>query len=165
MLSESMQLYMKARAGKEQWDDVEGAFSLGYEQNSRSQIAPFFKLFEADAVLEQGRKKEALAMIESGIGEIPKDNPLISLYQVKVALIYLDSEDKIVKNKGVEQLEKLAEDACAAQALALYYLGSYYWQEGQTEKAQNLWTKLPAEQEGEFSAPAPLRALVANKIS
>ena len=164
MFSESMQLYMKAKAGTEQWDDVAGVFSLGYEKNSSSQIAPFFKLFQADAVLKQGQGKEARQLMEEAISQLPKGNSFVDLYTIKIALIDLDSEDKSIKESAIEVLEKISGVSCSGQSLAIFYLGSYYWQQGQTEKAQALWAQLPEAQEQEFGAGAPVRDLVANKI-
>lgn len=164
MFSESMQLYMKAQSGQEQWDDVAGAFSLGYEQNSSSQIAPFFKLFQADSLMQAGQKQEGDQLMESAISELPKNSPFADLYKIKSALLNLDSKDETIKNKSLETLEKISTNTCAGQSLALYYLGSYYWQQGDVKKAQELWAQLPKAQEGDYKAGAPIRDMVANKL-
>lgn len=162
MFSESMQLYMRAQEGEEQWDDVAGAFSLGYEKNSSSQIAPFFKLFQADAVLQQGQKEQARQLMDAGISELPKGSQLADLYKIKKALIDLDEEE--TKAEGIAALEKISEASCPGQSIASYYLGSYYWQQGETEKAQKLWESLPKAQGGDQAAGAPVRDMLANKI-
>jgi len=166
MFTESMQLYMKAMEGQEQWEDVAGAYSLGYEQNGSSRIAPFFKLFQADALLNKGEKEQALPLMEEAIGELDKKNALRSLYEVKIALINIDSEDQAAKDKAIQELEKIAATDCSAQNIAAYYLGLYHWQEGQKEKAETIWAQLPKSQEDKngFAASSPLRDLVANKL-
>jgi len=164
MFNESMELYRKAKNGKEQWDDVAGAFSLGYEQNGSSQIAPFFRLFEADALIKDGQKEKGDQLMVSAIAELPKESPFAYLYTIKRALIDLDSEDEQVKVQALETLEGVSAKESPGQALALYYLGSYYWQQGDTQKARSLWEQLPKEKEGKYGAAAPTRMLVGGKL-
>jgi len=164
MFNESMQLYTRAQQGGEQWDDVAGAFSLGYEQNSSSQIAPFFRLFQADALIKAGEKERGDALMASAISELPKNSPFADAYKIKRALLHLDLDNETQKAQALETLEKIAAKESPGQSLALYYLGSYYWQQGDTQKAKQLLSQLPKEQKGEYAAPAPARMMVANKL-
>ena len=102
--------------------------------------------------------------MDSAISELPKNSPFADLYSIKRALINLDSEDEAIKSKSLEALEKISADSCPGQALALYYLGSYYWQQGDTKKAQELWAKLPKAQEDKYGALASVRNMVANRL-
>ena len=163
IFTESLQLYMQAKQGHGDWDDVAGAFSLGYDQNRNSKLATFFQLFQAQALLEQGKRAEAIALMEDAI-KTATDNALIPLYKVKLAVIKLDSQDSMQQQEGLKELEQLSSTDNSGTSAALFYLGSYYWAEGKTKKAKEIWEKLPEPQKGLLEIQSPFLQMVENRL-
>ncbi|MCK5632985.1 tetratricopeptide repeat protein [bacterium] len=165
MFSESIQLFEEAQKNKDQWNDVEGAFSLGYEQNSTSKLAPFFQLFQAQALVELDKKDEALALMIDAL-KVMKNNPLLPFYQVKVALLKIDSQDATVQVAGLQELENLAyDDKNNSLDMALYYLGLYYFDKNNVEKTREAWQKLSDLKVGPNAAQSPFTSLVKEKLN
>jgi len=166
IFSEAIQLFDQARtAGEGQdraaaWTDVEGAFSLGYEQSSSSKLAPFFQLFQAHALSELGKHDEAIALTEKAVAGLSEKNKLFNFYKTKVALMKLDSKNQVVSDDGLRALQALAFDAENKNSdLALFYLGSYYAQKNDDDKAREAWQALIEKQSTNEASKSPFAVL------
>ncbi len=140
-----------ARSGTRSWYDVEVIFKTGYNQNANSKLAPYFLTFEAEALHNQGKDKEAIKVFNEGLEKISKDSDLYGIYQTKLSIMKLDMKDEALQKEGVAQLEKIAclHQKCepsSGMLLALYTLGSYYWEKNHIEKAKDIWQKLVAKE-------------------
>jgi len=152
VLSECLIEYERAAGGMGSWYDVEVALEMGYEQNTGSKLAPYFLAYKADAMLEQGKKQEALAVLQEALEKISPKDDLYGLYAVKLALMKLDNPDS--KKEGLQSLEDIAEKDGSGKTGALYNLGLYYWQNN-IEKAKGYFEQLVAlevKQDGEIPA-------------
>jgi len=163
--SEAMQLFEQAMGESEKWADVEGAFALGYEQNSGSKLAPLFQLFQAQALVAQGKRDIALPLMEIAIKKMPSDNPLTGYYKTKVALVKMDDKDTAVRAAGLKELESIANnDGGDAQDVALYYLGSYFLSKDEVEKARVAWQKLEKLPSKSKEEKSPYSQLASEKL-
>ena len=146
---EAIQLFEQAKQNPKQWDDVSGALEIGYKQHSGSKLAPFFLLFRADALSEQEKGAQAITVMEDGLKIMSSSNPLHPAYSVKLALMKMDSDDKLVRLAGLEELEKFAKQENEGTDMASYYLGLHFWGKGETEKAREIWKQLVQMPAGE----------------
>ena len=162
-LSEAMQLYNNAWDTPSTWPDVSSALSVGYDQNSSSYLAPFFQFFQAQALVQQGNQREAIALMDKVLKRLPDSSSFFSFYQTKHALMKLDVDDQAIRASGLKQLEQQANNKnSGARAVALFHLGYYYWHTHDSEKARNAWKKLIALQQGQ--PPSPFMTLVQEKM-
>jgi tetratricopeptide (TPR) repeat protein len=137
--------YEQARGGQEPWSKVELLCKAGYEQYSRSHLAPYFLAFQAEAQTRQNKYEDARVAFETAMSKLSSRSPLYTIYGTKYALLRLDSSDKTLQEAGLRDLENLANDtANTNRDLALYYLGLYYWTKDETDKARATWTTLVA---------------------
>jgi len=163
MFSEALTLYDRAFVDPKQWLDVEGAFSLGYENNSSSRLAPFFQLFQADALIHQDKRSEAIALMETAIRALPSDSALLPPYQVKLALVKIDADDTTVQAGGLKALQGLAANKDNdAQEMAAYYLGMHYWGADDIKQARATWQGLAKLQKD--GKPSPFGQLIQARL-
>jgi len=107
VLSECLEEYERAAGGMGSWYDVEVALEMGYEQNSGSNLAPYFLAYKADAMLEQDKKKEALEVMKEALEKMLPTDDLYGVYNLKFALIKLDSDTE--KQEGLALLQEIAQ--------------------------------------------------------
>jgi len=125
---------------KEDWESVETLFKLGYDQYPKSSLAPYFLIYQGQALLKQGKLDEARDIINLAVEKLPSDCPVLGLYKVKVALMGLDSKAQSTVDASLEQLQALAKNTeLHVQDVAGYHLGLYYWVHNQMAKAQEVW--------------------------
>jgi len=155
------------RNGIGSWYDVEVAFQMGYRQNSNSKLAPFFLAFQAEALLEQGKNEESLMVLSDAINKMSADSNMYWIFKTKQALVKMDMPDEVVQKEGLQELEKIAciSKGCdkenAGMAVALFYLGSYYWQKddpstdsgASLQKAKDIWNKLVSLEKKDIDSP------------
>lgn len=143
--SEVLHDYDRAYATPELWSDVEIGAKTGYRQYARSALAPFFLAMQSEALLQQQKGQEALAVMKMMLDKLSSRSRFYSLYKIKEARIKIDSDSAGIKEDGVRQLTSLANDEeNRYQDEALYYLGMYYQTQGQKDKAQDVWQQLSA---------------------
>jgi len=153
VLSECLVEYERAEAGTASWYDVEVALEMGYEQHAGSKLAPYFLAYKAEAMYEQGKKKEAIESTKQALEKMSPKDDLYGVYNVKLALMKMDSETESVQQEGLRLLEKIALGDDSGKAGALYNLGVYYWDKDNTEKAAGYFKQLAAmeiKKEGEL---------------
>ena len=124
--------------GENKLDDLEHAFKIGSERHSKSKLAPYFRLYEADALIQKGKFDEALNVLNLAINGVDKANPFYYLFLSKGALIKTDNES--LKEEGLKELNDLANDINNPfSAMAGYYLGLFYYHSNDEVKAKDIW--------------------------
>lgn len=147
-LSEVLAEYNRAYESPELWQDVEVGAKTGYRQYGRSSLAPFFLGLQSDALLQQDKQDEALALMNDMTAKLSHRSPFYYLYQIKLARIKLHSDQEDTQKEGLQQLTSLAQDQKNPQQdEALYYLGLHYDAQDQQDKAQEIWQQLKQLQE------------------
>lgn len=142
--SSAMEHFSKAQSSKtDMWADVAAEFKMGYEQHSSSSLAPYFLAYQAQALLQQGNRHEAITVLETAIKDMSSSSPLFSIYKTQKALIKLDSEDGHMREHGLQELIALSQDTKNQHRdEALYYLGLHYMNSGNIAQAQIEWRTL-----------------------
>ncbi len=154
--TESMDVYQQAwgasvtpEAQKEAaglWEEVELAFKSAYEQNDRTTYAPFFLAFQAQALAQQGKIKEAFDLFEQATIQLTSQSHFYYLLKIAQALILF--EDKDSQQKAVELLQTLINDEKnPLNVMALYYLGEYYMNQQQDELARAAFAQAVAQRD------------------
>lgn len=127
-----------------EWEDAEMAFRLGYEQNKGSSIAPFYLVYQAQALARQGDFDKAFATIDEAIKKFSGDNNFSYLFKITRTLIEFDVD----QTTAAENLKKLAYDAKnPLDVMALYYLAEYYYSLDDIETARKIFNDVVAKNE------------------
>jgi len=155
VFADCMNQLAQAQEGTEPWSSVEQFFKMGYEQHSGSKLAPYFLAYQAEALIKQNKLAEAVVVMEKALDTMPKSSPVYGMYATKQALMNIDSNDAALAQKGLEQLQVLAQDTKnLGQDVALYNLGLYYWSKNDLKKAQEVWAGFAAlQKEGKDTSP------------
>jgi cytochrome c-type biogenesis protein CcmH/NrfG len=152
------QLAMKADTPAE-WQRIDGLLALGYKQYKDSNLAPFFLLLRADALVRQDNAVEAVNVLQNAIHELSARSPIMPLFKTKKALILVDSKDEIMQKEGVQDLIQLARDKNnQCNDVALFYLGRYYWTHDNVQDAKKAWQELVDSNAMEKAYPSPWAA-------
>ncbi len=147
-LSEYVQEYGARRSEKVDWSEVAQSFSSEADRYSRTAAAPYFLVYEAEQLLRQGKKEEALAKMQAVVAALPAQSPLVQLYKTKCALMQLDLTAQ--RDAGLSLLTDLAHDQTNAyRDVAAYQLGLYYWIANDTAQAKTVWQELIDSQTSE----------------
>ncbi len=147
-LSEILVEYNRAYENNELWQDVEVGARTGYRQYARSTLAPFFLGLQAEALMQQDKLNDAIITMDTMIKQLSTRSPFYDSYRIKSARMKLSSEDKVKQEEGLQELVKLAENQKKSQQQqAQYYLGLYYQDHDQIEKAHGLWKSLGSKEE------------------
>ena len=158
VFAEYMIAYNQAmQSGSEQdWARAEVLLKLGYDRHARSYIAPYFLAFQAQALIQQGKKQEALAAMNAMVAAASAKSPVFNLFKTKRALMMLDAEDESMQQQGLEELMQLGREAKNIyNDMALFYLGRYYWALDKIDEARTIWQELVDGQWHEQLAPSP----------
>jgi tetratricopeptide (TPR) repeat protein len=143
ILADCISQYEQAEQGKAQWADVVTMAHAGYEKFSSTKVAPYILAVEVDALLAQDKKQEALDKLDLMVSKIGSSSPLYDLYKLKQVLIKLDIPE--MKERALAELQHLANARNSDFVdAAQYYLGLYYQNAGQQEKAVEIWKPLVA---------------------
>ncbi len=166
ILADCLSQYEQAAQGKAQWGDVVTMAHAGYEKFSATKVAPYILSVEVDALLAQDKKQEALDALDLMISKIGTSSPLYDLYKLKQVLIKLDMPD--LKDSALQDLQKLAahQQSNFADA-AQYYLGLYYQNAGDQQKALEVWKPLVAINDtvADTVARSPWATMAQSKIN
>lgn len=159
-LSESLDDFNKAFDNPELWYDVEISAKTGYKQFSSSSLAPYFLVLQAEALMQQGKIQDSLAIMDSMLKSLVTNSPLYYLFKIKYARMKLDSNDANQEASGLQDLIALSNDKKNNQQdEARYYLGLHYMNHDDLEKAHMVWQELvKAEQDSETISPWALMA-------
>jgi hypothetical protein len=155
--AECAQKYARnAQAANAEWDEAVACFKSGSQAYGSTNMGAYFLGLEAQALIEQGKKDEALVVMDTMMKNISTSSPLYMLYKTKRALLRLDMEDEMLKASGLEELTNLAyNNSNIYNDVALYYLGYYYWVTGNNGEAKKSWQTLVDSKQDELAAPSP----------
>lgn len=150
----------------EKWQKVEQMFRDGYTDYKNTALAPMFLAYRSEALLNIGRLDEAIKVLKDALKQI-KSEPLKDYYQVKVALMMMDSSDAMVKQEGLAALKSVGDNAQSiAHELALYRLGYYYWVEKKFAEAKSYWQMLLIKYgTRDLKHPSPFVEVVKEKLA
>ena len=127
---------------KEKWTKVEQVFDSAYQDNKRSDIAPIFLAYKSEALLNLGKQKEAISVLKDVVRLIP-DSAAKFYYELKLALVKIDTREKALVDQGIATLERIAMDKRNyADDMALYRLGEYYYFNKNFSETKNYWNQL-----------------------
>jgi len=130
----------------ELWPNVELAAKAGYRSYKSTTFGPYFLVVESQAALRQGNIHDGVKLLDEALKLMGSRSPFYWLYKTKSALIKLDVDDSALQTEGFKELEKLAYDKANLQRdEALYYLGDYYMNQGNKDKALSVWQELKKE--------------------
>lgn len=165
-LTQYLDDYRRTRSEQDaDWSPIEDLFKLGYEQHSSSHLAPFFLAFEADALIQQNKKIEAVKIFDEMISKSSAQDPLLPLFKTKRALVQLDIEDSAAKEAGLQELISLGNDTKNIfNDVALYYLGEYYFVQDKLTEAKQTWQQLVNQQKHEQVMISPWAQLAQRKL-
>ncbi len=128
--------------GEHKWVTVEKEYRQAYERNKRAGIGPMFEVYQADALVAQGKHDEAITHVENASHALAS-RELKDFMQLKLALMKLDSKHAIVQKDGLALLKSIAENSKHyANEAGLYYLGYFYFAQNDTQQAKNYWQQL-----------------------
>ena len=146
-LAESIEGYSKARSSgaPEKWSDVERGFEAGAKRNTSSSLQPYFLVFQADALVEQGKHKEAAALMDKTVSMLKRTQPLYFLYALKRALIKTDIADETIQKQGRQELAALTQESTnPLKDMARYYAGLDALHQGDRAAAEKFLGEIPA---------------------
>ncbi len=140
--------YEQAFSGQEPWAKVERLAQLGYDNHSRSHMAPYFLALQAEALIHQSKYADAHSVFATLMSKLSSSSPLYGVYAIKYALLCLDAcdtakcaTDNTMQKQGLALLQKIAYDTnITVRDQALYYLGLYYNTHNAPDKARETWT-------------------------
>ena len=126
----------------QKWADIESTFREGFEANRAATISCMFQLFQAEALLQQGKIGDAIVLMRQAIGTIPARS-VVDFYRVKFALVLIDTGKDEDVQEGLGILESMGlNQHSAAQPQALFRLGEYYWVHKDFDRAKGYWQQL-----------------------
>lgn len=133
------------------------------------QVASFETSFDiaqlrVNALLKHDMHDEAVEVMKEVIGNMSSTSPLYNSTRVKLALMLLDTADS--KEDGLKLLSDIGYDQQAANNdYALYYLGQYYWINGELGMARQAWQHLVDQYKDEHVSPSPWVNVVQEKLA
>jgi hypothetical protein len=133
--------------GHQNWNMIVGLFELGAQKYSNTSLAPFFTVYQADALIKSDKLSEAATAMDRAVSLMSTDNPFYFVYALKAALINLDvaQESSLPVDKIEKDIIALAENKNNKQRdEALYYLSSYYISKGDNARAKEVLQELSA---------------------
>lgn len=164
--SQTMHEIQQSHKNAELWPNAELAAKTGYRTYKSTSFGPYFLMLESQAALAQGNMQDGYKLLAEAVRQMGTSSPLYYLNAIKLALVKLDVDDITVQNEGFQELEKLAYDNNNTQRdEALYYLGDYYMNHGDTPKALHVWQELKKDFSSTQSTSAsPWTLLAEDKI-
>lgn len=147
-LAEALDVYQKASREKAPhlWEEARQALAKGHEDFAGSSLDPYFLAYESDVVRYQGDHAKAVALMTAAVRAMSKSSPLYGPYQIKLALIKVDSPDQKVHADGLADLEQLAQRGKSDHRdEALYYRGLIAFDSADRAMAEKYWNELIKE--------------------
>lgn len=127
---------------QEKWEVVQQEFLKAADGHSWSGLHGIFLAYAAEAQSRLNKHESALLTMEQSLNAIP-DAILKSWFEIKYALMKLDSEDSEERAAGLAILERHASiQESSVFACAAYHLGNYYWINGDYQAARSFWNML-----------------------
>lgn len=159
--AEALDEYMRGVAGsKDAWPNLETLVDVSYAHHESSVFAPYLLMLKAESLLWQSKLDDAIDVMQKAMQSIPVTSPLYFPYSTKLALMLIDSAQGDRNEKGVIELQKLAEDpANAIKDEARCALATHYLNKGNKEEAYALLDLVIQEsKQNETSSPWVIKA-------
>lgn len=161
--SRAYNLTSKAASNIGVWDDAVLAFESGYDRNKRDDLAPYFLVLQAHALLQQDKKNEAVDVLSKALDAMGTSSVYYNWYRLVLARVYIDLPDR--NDEGMSLLRELSKDEKNIyRDSALYFLGDYYWHRGELAQAKQVWQELIELFGKEEQAPSPWVARVQHNL-
>lgn len=126
----------------DKWSQTEQIFRQGYQSCKNTELAPVFLAFQAEALLNLGKIEEAVKLLKDVVSQV-KSEEIKDSYKIKIALINMDNKDEKIQSEGLNQLIAIANnDSSVANEVALYQVGSYFWNQKKYNESKNYWQRL-----------------------
>lgn len=126
----------------EKWTQIASLCADAHDRFKRTTLAPFFLVYQAEALLNLKKHDEALPLLQQAQAQM-RSQPLKDFMNVKVALVGMDCSAQALQQEGFLQLKRLAENADhTAHEFALYNLGLYFWNNKEFAQAKNYWQQM-----------------------
>ena len=149
---------------KDKWQSTAAAFKRAYDENSSSNIASFFLLYQSEALKNFGDLDKSIDVLKQALSLMPKSE-LRQAYEIKLALMKVDSSDQIVSKQGLEKLKSIASDDSNIQHdFVLYQLGEYHWTKKEFDQVKNYWKMLMLKYGKGEENPSPWISLIKNRL-
>lgn len=149
---------------QEKWIKVEEVFNKAYYSNSSSSISGIFLTFVSEAMLRLGKTKESLDTLSEALSKIPSKT-VRDFYDVKYALMLLDSNNESNRDLGLSKLKTYSQDFDnAVNDEVLYNLGYYYWNLKNFNESKNYWNQLVHKYGRGTKDPSPWVELAKEKL-
>ncbi len=148
---------------KEDWASVESLFKISHDQYASTAIAPFFLLYQAEAMIKQDKIEQARELIAQAIDVMGSSCPLCPLFTIKLALMKMDTDEQ----EAVKILQQLAQDTKSHFSdAAAYYLGEHYWIKQEYAKAKQVWqAMIQATKTEDANGQSPWAGLAQEKLA
>jgi hypothetical protein len=114
---------------------VKTDMEIGYSKYKWSSLAPFFLVYQAQAMTYLNEKEEAYSLMQKAVGHFSSSSPYHMMYSIQVALRALDL-GKL--QEGESQLKVLAASKNDMADMAAYYLAHYYLEHDNKAKGKEL---------------------------
>jgi tetratricopeptide (TPR) repeat protein len=135
------------------WEDTQLLLEAIASANSGSSLSPFFVMYQAQLALDAEHDfDKACELMEKGIRRLSKNSVYYDMFNMKRIKMLLDSPMQNVRDKAVQELEKIAaqkENYYAQEALST--LGAYQAFHGNMDAAIQAWTTLAQEDQSDKS--------------
>ncbi len=150
----------------EKWKTTEQLFKDGYENYKSTELAPMFRVYQSEALLHLGKLDEAITALTGAVDKI-KNHAVKDFYQIKLALMKLDSGKELDQQQALASLKAIADNnQSIAHESALYQLGAYYWSAKKFVEAKNYWQILLVKYgTRDAKNPSPYAEVVKEKLA
>ena len=149
---------------QEKWQKVESVFREEYNNFRNSNIASFFLAYQAEALIKQSKLHDAAEVLSIAIPKM-SDKDAKSFYNIKLALVQIDTKENVSIQNGLERLRSIAsEENNPAHDLSLYHLGEYYWNQKNFKEAKNYWNQLVLKYDQDSKYPSPWSSEAKKKL-
>jgi predicted negative regulator of RcsB-dependent stress response len=139
----------KIEKKEEKWKAVIDKAEEAYIKNSNSALSSMFLAVKSNAFLQVGNIDEAIKHLNVIINKI-KNAQLKQFYELKRALLQLDSQKETTQKEGLSVLTSYAQSHNqVTQALAFYYLGFYHWTKQNFKETRNYWQQFIIKYDGQ----------------
>jgi len=146
-LSSCLDDYRGAIEGNQMsWPSLQMNAQIGYEKNKGTDLAVYFKVLQADAMIQHGNIEDLPPVLNQLEKEVVAGSLLYYVYRLKLALMMIDSHDDDLMKKGIFLLKELSIDGKNPNRdIALYHKGQYYWNKNALSDAKIAWEELVEE--------------------
>ena len=126
----------------EKWQKVAAVFQQSYEKNKSAGISPMFLAYASQAYLNLGNLTQAINVLQQAVKAMASSD-VKTVYQIKLALMQIDSGIKSLLDEGLQSLKDLSlKQGEPLSDMILYRLGEYHWNIKNFDEAKNYWNQL-----------------------